>query len=273
VVDHHRESCCGGSCANNYVWLEHLGGEWTKYSHLEFESASVHAGLSVGDLVLPGQFLGFESDVGRACGTHLHFEVGVVDDPNNPLHPGNGGFIAGTNRIPRFCGTQPQVLEAGSTVTAVQCGNLLNCVQSSFSPGTEGSCVPGFGGSPCVQGLHPASLGSTYIRGEDFDSSSVEISLEWCADGDCDPNTMTGRAVLVVVWFDEDVLPNAPPVEFIANCENRWLRETVHDVDRIAIGPALNLGPENLACGGNEVSGSGFARWEICEISPLFANM
>jgi len=38
-------------CNNNYVWLEHANGEWTKYSHLRTHSARRDAGLKVGDSV------------------------------------------------------------------------------------------------------------------------------------------------------------------------------------------------------------------------------
>src|SRR5688572_12620970 len=97
VEDSHNVN--GGCASNNYVWLEHANGEWTKYSHIAHDSASVDAGLSEGDFVRAGQFLGIESDIGCASGDHLHFEVAVPDDVDDPINP-VGGCIKGENRIP-----------------------------------------------------------------------------------------------------------------------------------------------------------------------------
>jgi len=84
-----------GECAdNNYVWLAHENGEWTKYSHLAFNSASGEAGLKVGDTVKVGQFLGYEDDVGCASGNHLHWEVAIPDNLADPIIP-SGGYIKG----------------------------------------------------------------------------------------------------------------------------------------------------------------------------------
>jgi len=76
---------------------------------------------------------------------------------------------------------------------------------------------------------------------------------------------------MVTVLFDEDLLPNADPVQFIANCENRKILEVVTNVGQIIIEEALNLGPENVACGGNELLHT-FARWEICEVHPSLTD-
>ncbi len=72
IVDSNSLNCCGGSCDNNYVWIQHTGEEWTKYSHLAKNSVtnSVFAGLSAGDTVKAGQYIGDESNVGRTCGTN-----------------------------------------------------------------------------------------------------------------------------------------------------------------------------------------------------------
>lgn len=92
---------------NNYVWIEHANGEWTKYSHMAKDSSSKKAGLKVGKAVKAGTYLGDESDVGCAGGNHLHFEVAVprATDPVSIV----GGFLkdnAGSrrNRIARICG-------------------------------------------------------------------------------------------------------------------------------------------------------------------------
>lgn len=114
VEDSHNAN---GSCANNnYVWIEHSNGEWTKYSHIAQHSASMDAGIAVGENVQAGQFIGIESDVGCASGDHLHFEVAVPNDPNDPIDP-VGGYIKGINRIPRVCGVTSQLYQSGVNYT------------------------------------------------------------------------------------------------------------------------------------------------------------
>ena len=104
----------GGCANNNYVWIAHSNGEWTKYSHLAHDSASVDAGLSVGDKVKVGEFIGIEDDIGCASGDHLHWEVGVPDDLSDPIVH-SGGYIKGKNLIPRICGIQNNIYVAGTT--------------------------------------------------------------------------------------------------------------------------------------------------------------
>lgn len=107
IEDSFSGSESGPGCKNNYVWIEHPNGEWTKYSHLAKNSVTNKAGLSIGQHVSIGTYLGDEDDVGCASGDHLHFEVGVPRS-TNPIAK-LGGFIndnAGSkrNRIPRVCG-------------------------------------------------------------------------------------------------------------------------------------------------------------------------
>ncbi len=269
IVDGNTEVCCGGSCANNYVWIEHLGGEWSKYSHLDTGSVTGNAGLSVGDLVVAGTFLGYESNIGRACGVHLHFEVAVPNDPANPLQAGNGGFINGINRIPRFCGVPGGILVAGDTWKADHCALVTTCIRSVESPTTVGACEDGLSGDVCVEQIADNALTSTYMRGTDFASSSLQIHLEWCPNATCDPNVSFGRAVQVVVYFIDG---NKDPLVFIANCQNRMIHETVHGVDEVVIEETPNLIEENVICLGNEALHA-YAKWEICEVSPSFEEI
>jgi hypothetical protein len=103
-----EDSVVVGFCSqyNNYVWIEHPNGEWTKYTH--FATSSVTAnGWEVGDWIDAGEVLGVESDIGFASGRHLHFEVGVPNDPNDPAPFSElGGFMVparGVNLVPRVC--------------------------------------------------------------------------------------------------------------------------------------------------------------------------
>ena len=120
IVDSFSEARPGQSpCNNNYVWIEHANGEWTKYSHMTQNSTTEDAGLTVGDTVDTGEFLGYEDDVGCASGNHLHWEVGVPANPADPID--SQGFLRGgsaENLIPRICGIPNQRFVAGTTYFA-----------------------------------------------------------------------------------------------------------------------------------------------------------
>jgi murein DD-endopeptidase MepM/ murein hydrolase activator NlpD len=120
--DTRQDSKTARQCNNNYVWLEHPNGEWTKYSHLRQHSARRGAKLNVGDTVPAGAYLGDEGDVGCATRSHLHFEVAVPRDRDDPIAL-SGGFIKGENRVPRFCGVPGEVLVAGTSYRAENCVN------------------------------------------------------------------------------------------------------------------------------------------------------
>lgn len=70
---------CKAGCRNNFVWLRHPNGEYSKYSHIQTGSASA-AGRTVGEIISAGTPLGREGDVGFASGPHLHFEVADLDE-------------------------------------------------------------------------------------------------------------------------------------------------------------------------------------------------
>ena len=114
---------------NNYVWVEHPNGEWTKYTH--FGTGTVTANnWAVGQWINVGEVLGLEGDVGRASGPHLHFEVGLPDDPND-LTPfcQNGGFMVGgscdfgDNLPPTVCDIANNQYVDGSSYTANPCNH------------------------------------------------------------------------------------------------------------------------------------------------------
>lgn len=103
---------------NNYVWIAHDNGEWTKYTHLE-QGSVTGSGHAVGDMVQAGTKLGFEGEVGANGRVHLHFEVAVPDDPANAIT--GGGFIRGQTRVPLICGIAGNVLFDGQTYVAGPC--------------------------------------------------------------------------------------------------------------------------------------------------------
>ncbi|NZA25770.1 peptidoglycan DD-metalloendopeptidase family protein [Luteimonas sp. SJ-92] len=108
---------------NNYVWIEHANGEWTKYTHMQKGSVTGRrkANLRVGQFVKAGTWLGDEGEVGCASGPHLHFEVGVprASDPISSV----GGFLQDNddserNRIPRICGISGGRFASDTSYTA-----------------------------------------------------------------------------------------------------------------------------------------------------------
>ena len=115
-------------CTNNYVWIEHANGEWTKYSHMQKDSVTKKAKIKVGQFVKAGTYLGDEGKVGCASGDHLHFEVGVPR-ATNPVSE-VGGFLADNsgskrNRVPRICNISGGVFKSGETYKAENVpGNL-----------------------------------------------------------------------------------------------------------------------------------------------------
>jgi Polyglycine hydrolase-like, structural repeat/Peptidase family M23 len=133
IVDNFSKQVDSGEpCTNNYVWIEHANGEWTKYSHMQKDSSTTKAKIKVGQFVKAGTYLGDEGKVGCASGNHLHFEVGVpkAADPITTT----GGFLtdnAGSkrNRVPRICGISGGIFVDGQSYEARD-------VPGNLSPGS-----------------------------------------------------------------------------------------------------------------------------------------
>jgi hypothetical protein len=161
-------TCQGGP--NNYVWMEHPNGEWTKYTHMlrgtvgqgTDNNGNPGAGRFVGEFIGAGTPLGIEGDVGLASGPHVHFEVAVpmhvqLDppagvDPDSPPDTINewfsGGFLVGDgitddvdgdgsddvirqNRIPVFC--QIGVAVDNDNNTANPCNDACDAADPDLS--------------------------------------------------------------------------------------------------------------------------------------------
>lgn len=92
VVENNSASCPSCGSNNNYVWIEHANGEWSKYTHFKQNSVTVN----VNDVVCAGTILGFECYVGGTSPAqfrHLHFEVRRPNDPSNIIIDPAGGFM------------------------------------------------------------------------------------------------------------------------------------------------------------------------------------
>lgn len=62
-----------------YVQIDHGNGFTTVYGHLQ------QVIVAAGQMVEPGQPIGYMGSTGRATGSHLHFELRYHDVPQNPL--------------------------------------------------------------------------------------------------------------------------------------------------------------------------------------------
>ncbi len=112
--------CSVSSCENNYVWMEHANGEWSKYTHFKQNSVVV----SEGAFITAGTTLGNEGDVGCASGQHLHFEIAQPVDTNTLVYSESGGYIDfawAKNMIPVICGISGNVFQDGLTYIAADC--------------------------------------------------------------------------------------------------------------------------------------------------------
>jgi hypothetical protein len=171
------DSAVIGLCQNynNYIWIAHPNGEWSKYTHMATGTISgAPANLAVGDTVVVGQTLGIEADIGRAGGRHLHHEIAVPTTPTDttpfqgPFIPGvipgggnldstgmvvgyyAGGFIQGTNFPPTVCDIPNNTYVDGMT-----------------SPGSNS-----FTADPCANSAPTADAGGPYVVEE---GSTVQL--------------------------------------------------------------------------------------------------
>jgi hypothetical protein len=139
-----RPPDCDPNCANfnNYVWIEHANGEWSKYSHMKKNSTNVDAGLQVGDQVCAGTFLGYECDVGQASGPHLHFEVRRPNNPASIQIQTAGGFMTdAAHVIPVINSLSAHYFVDNANITASGSTNCTNTdvnLASSFSISNNG---------------------------------------------------------------------------------------------------------------------------------------
>ncbi|HLF62867.1 MAG TPA: M23 family metallopeptidase [Saprospiraceae bacterium] len=139
VVDDNDTSCTSCGAFNNYVWIEHVNGEWSKYTHFSQNSVS-QAGISVGDTICAGTFLGFECHVGAtspAYNEHLHFELRLPNNPSNPPIDPAGGFLDpadGAHLIPVINSIGKHWWEQGDDITV---SGSNSCTHSNINAGTQ----------------------------------------------------------------------------------------------------------------------------------------
>ncbi len=151
---------------NNYVWIEHpypfcpvdasrahwpgkpsnyaatcvpcdrdFCNEWTTYAHMTKDSVRVDAGLSEGDWVEAGAFLGYEDDVGWASiGDHLHWHVAVIPPDTEPTYNGYyQAYVDDTGELPEVI---PIVCHEGGQSVLWRTGvyTAAGCPAAALSP-------------------------------------------------------------------------------------------------------------------------------------------
>lgn len=156
------DTSCNANCRNNFVWIEHTNGEWSKYSHMRTGSVAAN-NHQVDDFVQAGEPLGIEGQVGFASGPHLHFEVAVPIDGVDSI--GDSGFLGGDadpatgdfpdtddnpndynrqNRVIAFCtGGSSGIWLAGTQVAAADCAQSCVGVLSPNAVAVAGSVTHG----------------------------------------------------------------------------------------------------------------------------------
>jgi hypothetical protein len=168
-----------GDCSdyNNYVWIEHPNGEWTKYTHFQTGSVTIDNGWSVGDTIFVGQTIGNEGDVGSASGPHLHFEVAAVP-PGSGTTPFSmlGGFVPNSWNV----------------VTVVCFADGDDDGDSLYTDGES------YTAAPCVNTAPTADAGGPYVVDE---GSTVLLD----GTGSSDPH----NAVLTFTWAPATHLDDA----------------------------------------------------------------
>ena len=169
VGDPIPNSAVTGLCAqyNNYVWIEHPNGEWTKYTHMATGSVTAPNGFGwqEGDQIFVGQAIGIQSDIGAVgIGPHVHFEVAAIppaiadpdNDPATPPDPfGEDGGTAFISRLGGFIDDS-----AWNVVTVVCFSDGDDNGDSLYTDGES------YTSGPCVNTAPTADAGGPYFVNE-----------------------------------------------------------------------------------------------------------
>jgi hypothetical protein len=140
-------------CNNNYVWIEHDNGEWSKYSHMQQYSTTRKAGRKVGDRISEGAYLGDEGKVGCAWPAHLHFEIAVPSSDAPTIADLASGALKGYGpsqaRNPVIRGVSGKTLKDGQTYVInppPKCKNDDDCGAGTYCNAgvdlTKNTCLP-----------------------------------------------------------------------------------------------------------------------------------
>lgn len=263
--DDFLEHACGnqdpalvvGDCGdhNNYVWIEHPNGEWTKYTHLGTGTVT-GLGWSVGDWVTSGQVIGLENDIGQATSSgnpgdrafHLHFETGVPTDPNNPTpFCSIGGFMI-------FSGSDPACTGFGSRVQTQFCDLAGNDATTGNAPYTANPCT---NQAPTADAGGPYSVdeGSTVVFDGtgSSDPDGTPLTYRWCPgtnlDDPCPTTDLDNRSLAQPTYSGLDDVTDDPYTLFVYDQV-----EAIRDSDTTSV-TVNNVAPSVNAVGDSTSEG------------------
>ena len=144
-----------GNCSdyNNYVWIEHPNGEWTKYTHLQTGSVTIDNNWSVGDTIFVGDALGTEGDVGSASGPHLHHEIAAIPaNASSPPFSTLGGFISSSWNVVAIVCFQDGDADNDSMYTDDEMYTAAACINTSPTANAGGPYAIDEGSSTMLDG-------------------------------------------------------------------------------------------------------------------------
>ena len=243
------DSTVKGLCQhhNNYVWIEHPNGEWTKYTHFATGSVTMAPpfghGWSVGDTILVGQAIGFQSDIGSAGGSHLHFEVAAIPPGSpNPPFTDLGGFVSNSwNVVTVVCFADgdtnaDSLYTEGELYTAGPCVNTAPTAEAGGPyQVNEGSMIQldGSGSSD----PHNAILSYEWTPAANLNDASLVMPVYTALDDAVENITLTvsdlgGDVTVATALTDDDettltVLNVAPTVTAVGDSINEAGTATV----------------------------------------------
>lgn len=235
ISDSHNQQCTchnGDNCDNNYVWMEHPNGEWTKYTHVQYHTASdLH---DEGDWVTVGSVIGVEGTVGCSTGDHCHFEVAVPFAGVDDLYfDTGGGWIdkdSAMNLVPLFCNVPGYIMKSGESYFAADCANACDVTLPS-------------GNTTYSAGTFKAFLD------DDALSNSNDIKFEAVSTG----VMQGGSSVTLKPGFQAEFLSTFEART--GNCSGAGLNKATAD--------AASVTTENLSVEPNPASQSTLVRWEM----------
>ena len=174
-----------GPCMNNFVWIEHDNGEWSKYSHMQQWSTTKRAGLSVGDRVDEGDLLGYEERSAvrdrRTCISRSPSRASTLRNRSIPhtrtstSTPRAAAFSqtpSNRNRNPRICGIETVTFQDGESYTAVDGPGVVE-------PGEDEVIRHGMPINNYPASSAAASLRATRPSGSISSSSTRSSSSTW----------------------------------------------------------------------------------------------
>ena len=197
------DSTVKGLCQdhNNYVWIEHPNGECDEYTHFQTGSVTMAPpfgnGWQVGDTIQVGQAIGFQSDIGSASGSHLHFEVAAIpaSAPSPPFSQ-LGGFVSNSwNVVTVVCFSDgdtdgDSLYTQGESYTAGPCVNTAPTAEAGGPYQVNEGSVVQLDGSGSTD-PHNAVLSYSWSPTEHLNDASIAMPTYTALDDTVDNITLT----------------------------------------------------------------------------------